>query len=159
MAGAYFRHLRTSDNVDVLVPVDDHAREVLAAFPLHSLVRCDTKNSRHPGQHRLFFGLMKAVSENTDKFGGDPEMLRTWLKTRLGYVDTLIGPDGTTYFVPKSMAYDSMPQDEFKAFLDRAMDVIATEVIPGADIDALISEAARRGALRRQRKSQLENAA
>jgi hypothetical protein len=45
---------------------------------------------------------------------------------------------------PRSTNFDSMDEIEFREYLDRALEVICTEIIPGLDIRALKAEGERK---------------
>ena len=122
---------------DRLAPVDDIQREELQKIANGQDLIVETKRARNPKQHRLYFALLKITLDNCDDFK-TTEMLLTWLKVKLEYVDTMIMPTGETVFVPKSIAFANMDQTLFAEFFDRSIDVIVHRY--GFDRPALLAE-------------------
>ena len=94
-------------------------REVMVTF----------HTARNPGQHRLLFAMLNFVLEHSDQFD-DKDTALVGLKIACGLVDTYIDERGKCFFIPRSIAFESMPQDEFAAFFDRAVHVIADRWMP-----------------------------
>lgn len=118
------------------VPCTSFDAEQVDRYAIGSVVEASLHQPRSEKASRLFWVVLGKVLENTEY--PTTEALATALKIRLGHVHavTLIG--GGMHFEPKS--FRDFDRDEFKQFFDRAMDVLATEVIPGLDIQAVIDE-------------------
>lgn len=125
MAKAVFRHVGAS-----LVPVDEQALEALRAIPLGRDVMVSVKVARNPKHHRLLFAMLNLIVQRTNKFDGTDEAL-TALKIACGLVDPYIDAEtGKTFFVPRSIAFESMSQDEFSGFFDRSVFVATSRWFP-----------------------------
>ena len=122
---------------DRLCPADDIQREEFQKIPMNDNVMVEIKKARHPQHHRLFFALLNLTIHNTEDFPS-VDLLLTWLKIKLGHVETVIWEEGKTYYVPKSISFTSMDQMEFREFFDRAIDVIVQKY--GWDRPALLQE-------------------
>jgi hypothetical protein len=56
-------------------------------------------------------------------------------------VEPVITPEAEIIMCPSSTAFDAMPEDEFKAYFDQAMQIITSIIVPGLDLDELMKEA------------------
>lgn len=120
------------------VPYSRADAEALAAYE-GKVVDMHLHQERTPGQMRLYRRLLKIVADNSEAFLFADD-LHTMLCTRCGLADvTFLNTDPIKMMVePRSSgALDAV---EFTAFFNRAMYILATEVIPGLDIDVLIRE-------------------
>lgn len=122
---------------DRLAPRDDIQRELLQAVPADRDGEWIGRYSRHPNHHRLFFALLKLTLDNTDDFTS-MDMLLTWLKVKLAYVDVLMTGEGKTVYLPKSISFASCDQVTFREFFDRSIDVIVQRY--GFERPALLAE-------------------
>lgn len=120
-------------------PLDEERiRELPAGKPLKIVA---TQPRRSSQQNRLYWSLLKVVTENLDQ-AVTPEALHGWLKLRLGYFHTIRQRNGETVQVPASAAFDKMTHGEFTAFFQAAKDLIITQIIPGTK-SAALEQAAR----------------
>jgi hypothetical protein len=55
--------------------------------------------------------------------------------------EPILTTEGEFIYVPSSTAYHAMPEEEFKIYFDRAMEIVASVIIPGLDLDELLKEA------------------
>lgn len=125
---------------NTLVPCAQLDEEVLMSFPEGKDISASLNLPRSSKQHRLFWALLQQVCHNSDYYS-KPEQLLLWIKIRLGYVESVKFHGDQTWWVPKSISFNSMGQDEFGKFFNDSVDVICTEVIPGMDPKDLINEA------------------
>lgn len=82
--------------------------------------------------HRLFFALLTIVYEAQEEPRLFPtaESLLECLKIALGHVREMKDLEGNIHFIPKSIDFASMSQEEFSEFFDRAVDVILKHILP-----------------------------
>lgn len=129
-----------------LVPVTPHDQEMIANLRAdkHYKAKLTWATPRSVKQNRFYWGgVLATIIENHD-FYVRPEPLHLWLKTRMGYVNKIAFHDGSVQMTVDSTAFDKMPPDEFRTFLDAAIMILCTEVIPGLDPKMLKSDAERR---------------
>jgi Protein of unknown function (DUF1367) len=69
---------------------------------------------RSPEHHRLWMQKVKFLLSCTEAFT-QLSHLRQWLTTGAGYVRWEAGPDGAMQAVPQSLAFETMPEAEFRA--------------------------------------------
>lgn len=111
-----------------LAPVDDAAKEGIGAYGNGEIIRVKLYRDRNPRHHRLFFGLLKLVFDNQDKYLST-EALRFAITVQAGYVDEIRLQGDTVALKPRSIAFHSMDQNEFKLFYDAALKAIP-ELLP-----------------------------
>lgn len=119
-----------------LIPADDQAQTELRRVPVGKLVQIEIKAARNPRQHRLLWSLLSLLAEHADF--PSPEAALIALKMATGLVDHVrIDKDGTTAIVPKSISYSSMPQSEFAAWFESAIQVVTQRWLPGMSSEVL----------------------
>jgi hypothetical protein len=126
-----------------MVPANEDAQRALAALAEGKDYLGEFKGARSLKQLKLYWSLMGLISENgifpSREFASDAT------KIALGHVDTVIFPDtGEAVFIPKSIAFQSMPQHDFSVFFESALDIICARWLGGANKDDIRKEAYRR---------------
>jgi hypothetical protein len=84
------------------------------------------RNIKH---HRMWFGLLKATLDAQDYFRTLDE-LHDAVKLAIGHSEERRTIDGQTYYHPKSIAFARMDQIAFRAFFDRAVELIIDRILP-----------------------------
>jgi Protein of unknown function (DUF1367) len=105
------------------VPVDDRSLEFLQARKDGVVFVADTNGARNPKQLALWWCLCKLVCEAEDL--PSTEKVSDDLKVSLGHADTYVHRDGSEYIKPRSIAFESMSQEEFNQLFKGAIRVIA----------------------------------
>lgn len=119
-------------HLGALHPVDDTGREVLRRLPSGEYVTVEFKRSRNIKHHRLYWGLVSLVWDNIDQERyPSPEDLHGAIKISVGLRTRIVMPDGTVAFMPGSIAWGKMDQDQFSVFYDRVCDAVAKWFLPG----------------------------
>lgn len=111
-----------------LAPVDDASREALGAYGNGEILRAKLYRDRNPRHHRLFFGLLKLVFDNQQRYLST-EALRFAITIQAGYVEEIRLSGDRVALKPKSIAFSKMDQHEFKLFYDAALKAIP-ELLP-----------------------------
>ena len=114
-----------------LFPLDDDGREMVAAVK-GKRVMVTAHAPRNLQHHRLLFALLRRICES-GAWQGDEEGLLEWLKIGTHHVRTVVGPDGKVYYVPESINFESMSQDKFRRFFDRAVYLICSRLLDRED--------------------------
>jgi hypothetical protein len=107
-----------------LQPLDDQATEELRRLPIGKAVYVELKAARNPRQHRLLFGLLKALTDNTDLFPSVDSALVA-MKIGTGLVDMSV-VDGQTVMIPRSISFANMDQAAFSTWFDDAIRLVST---------------------------------
>jgi hypothetical protein len=106
-----------------LVPADMHAQEFVESIPDGKRLLVDAKRPRSPENHAHFYHILRAALEHLEGYP-DEETLLDSLKMATGHVRQIMLVDGTMAFIPKSIRFASMPEDQFQRFKDRALFVL-----------------------------------
>lgn len=117
-----------------LVPVSDRDAMRLADYPTGAEVEVSFHRKLSHKQLALFWSVLDDVLPSTDYL--DSKLLAAALKVRLRYVESFWSIGGGLHIQAKSLS--DMSKEEFSAFFDAAMQVLATEVVPGLDIDSVV---------------------
>lgn len=116
----------------VLVPVDDDGRELLGALKVEKPVLVHVHAARNPGHHRMLFAVFKVLTD-AGVWDADMDALLEWMKFATGLVRNAIDHKGNVHTVPRSIAFESMPQDQFRRWFDRVIYVICQRLLKTAD--------------------------
>eukprot|EP01050_Picozoa_sp_SAG11_P002845 SAG11_NODE_148_length_14747_cov_217.933517_22_plen_139_part_00 len=117
---------------------DENSQEVLQRLP-DGFVVCDLKQPRNLKHHRLFWGLMRKVFENQERYKTLNEMVIA-VKVGVGHCDQYPLKNGNICYIPKSINFESMEQLEFNEFFDRSVNLIIKDIMTGTDKKALLAE-------------------
>jgi len=137
-----------------LIPVDDRAIDAIGKVPLGEAFGIRIMRERSLPQHNLFWAVLDHVGRAT-KFE-NAERLLVALKIRLGRYDLMKMPNGQVVPVPNSISFGAMTQGEFQTFMDDAIGLICSEVLPGVTSEQLLAQA---GAMLAPRQGQEPKAA
>lgn len=123
-----------------LMPSNHDAEEEYKKLKMDEQVHVVIKKPRNLSHHRKWWALISLIHENQTRYE-TKEQLVAALKFYLGHVDTFLLRDGsTTGFLPKSISFAKMSQEEFGQFYDRTLDFVCEKVVPGLDKEATRSE-------------------
>lgn len=117
---------------NTLVPADPAALELVQSIKPGGSLWLRGNRARNPRRHRLFWALVQIIKDNTDA-RQSPEAIADYLKIRGGHVEVFRRPGGEVVEVPKSISFAKCSEGEFSEFINRLMQVIRTEIIPGLD--------------------------
>ena len=123
-----------------LSPVAAFDAERLERYGIGADVEVTIKQRRSLPQMRLYWSMLARVVENTDGWPTS-EHLHEALKQHLGYTQPLKTVDGRTVWIADSIAFAKMDAAEFRVFFDRAVETIATAILPGVDPFLLVKAA------------------
>ena len=121
-----------------LAPATDDAEAWLRKIKPGDVIEVDVVRPRSQRFHRLFFSLLKIVSDNIDNCSADN--LLDVIKLGTGHTKIVELPDGGFYTIPKSISFSAMDQDTFSAFFTKSVDYVIAAILPGIDRDALTYE-------------------
>lgn len=113
------------------VPVSEAARDFHAKTKLGQVVDLRGRRPRNPGHHRKLFALLGLLADNRDEFASTEDAL-LGLKAVLGHGTwkKLHPKAEREVFVPDSIAYENMSQDEFEAFYELAIAAVLRWWLP-----------------------------
>jgi hypothetical protein len=124
---------------NILAPMEQTALNVLGSIKNGDMLFVSIHQPRNILQHRFYWALMNKVASNTDKWP-NAESLSDAVKIATGHCEPHYRISGEAWLKPKSISFASMPQADFKEYMDKAFTVICRDVIPELDITALQRE-------------------
>lgn len=127
-----------------LVPADFVAEEFLDSLAEGKEILIDWRKPRHPENHRHFFAILRLACEHLPDYP-DTDSLLDALKIACNHVRPVMKADGEMIFLPKSINFASMGEEEFKRFKNRALWILSR--ILGFDAADLLPEIDSRNAL------------
>ena len=96
-------------------------------------LRIESTRPRNGAHHKKLFALLQLVAENSETYDTVEKALVA-IKLVSGYTDPFIDPiSGKLTQMPKSIAYESMDQDEFDKFYQAAIDGVLSYILPQFD--------------------------
>ncbi|TZG25625.1 DUF1367 family protein [Sphingomonas montanisoli] len=117
-------------------PVSAAARDFHAKTKLGQTVQLTGRRPRNPGHHRKFFALLGILVDNTDQFASTEDaLIAVKAATGHGVWKKLHPKADREIFIPHSIDFASMPQDEFEAFYNLAFAAIIRWWLPVAAND------------------------
>jgi hypothetical protein len=126
-----------------LVPVHLADAEVGRSLTVGKIYKVEIKESRRRslGQHRLLFALIKIIVENSpcETPLTDRVVLQA-LKLKTGLVDLAKLPSGEILMFPKSISFQTMPQEEFNEWFEKALFVMSRDFVPDLTVAAARAE-------------------
>lgn len=141
----YCRVTEGFNGVRSLTPDDAKSEALLASVKVGRVVLVKTKSARNPKQHRLLWALAAMIAENVERFT-DAEHVVHELKLHTGHVErkqiNVPGLGVVFQEWPKSIAYESMPQEEFAAWFDKVIAYVASDIWMGITSTAIRNEIA-----------------
>ena len=128
--------LHFTKTVQGFVPVSTAAREFHAKTKIGQRVELKGRRPRNAAHHRKLFALLALLADNRDEISSADDAL-LGLKAVLGYGSwKLLHPKAEReVFVPDSIAFENMAQDEFEAFYEQAIAAVRRWWLPVADND------------------------
>ena len=124
--------------IPVLVPNCVDAVEWLKKTKLDQGVLIDPRRPRNIQHHRKLFALLNLAVDNWPVDITDTALLGL-IKIKTGHADPVQAADGNIHWIPRSINFESMDQDEFAPFYEKAIQLIALAL--GVDAETLDNEA------------------
>lgn len=100
------------------------AADALGKYALHSDVEVTFKKRRSLPQLRLFWAMLQNVVDATGAYPTAEHLLDA-MKVEMGYTSPMRLLSGDVVFVPDSIALNRMDSAQFRAFFDRAVELLA----------------------------------
>lgn len=131
--------LKTPSGLRGATPADQDAwakfRRRLETMKPGRWLRVEFSSPRHGKHHRKFMALLQLIVENSEVYDTIPKALVA-VKLCVGHFDLMVDPTtGEISKVPRSISYESMPQEEFDQFYSQAIDAVLQHVLPTMDRD------------------------
>lgn len=126
--------------LDGFAPANDDAAEFFGKCKLGQLITLDGKQARNLKFHRLFFAILRLISDNSNPHISEAAALH-FAKLAAGVGEAVTDSRGETHFVPGSISFGSMDQQAFDAFVQAAIPPLVGRFMRGSAPDDVITEA------------------
>ena len=126
--------------LDGFIPASDEAQDFFAGVKLGTIVELKGGKVRNGKYHRLYFAILKLISENSNPHIS-PAAALYFAKLVTGTGDAVIDSRGETHFIPGSISFAKMKQDDFEAFVQQSIPPIVGRFMAGSAAQDVIEEA------------------
>ena len=110
------------------IPSTDSDREIAVKIGQGELIEAEFKKGRNYEFHKKFFVLINIGFENQEK-EKNFALYRAKLMIQIGCCDVILLDDGSANFIPWSISYDKMPDNNtFEEVYNKAVDYIARQL-------------------------------
>ena len=125
-----------------LVAADDHTHEYMKKLSLTDVLLGDFAKPRNVAFHRKYFALLNTAYEmwdaphqavhNGKTYEVEKSMgeFRKWIIVMAGHHDPVVYPSGQLKFVPRSISFAKMTEDEFTSLYSDTINAIIKHVLP-----------------------------
>lgn len=121
-------------------PVNDEAEELYHRVKFGEIVELTGTKVRNGAYHRLFFAMLKLISENSNPHIS-PKAALHFAKIASGTGEVVTDSRGEKHFVPGSISFAKMDQAAFEAFVQSAIPPLVGRFMRGTAPDDVINEA------------------
>lgn len=121
-------------------PVNEEAEELFHRVKFGEIVELTGTKVRNGNYHRLFFAMLKLISENSNPHIS-PKAALHFAKIASGTGDVVTDSRGEAHFIPGSISFAKMDQASFEAFVQSSIPPLVGRFMRGTAPDALINEA------------------
>jgi len=125
---------------DGFVPANEDGQDFYARIKSGEIVELKGVKVRNGQYHRLFFAMLRLVSENSNPHISEAAALH-FAKMATGTGEFVTDSRGRDVFVPGSISFARMDQTAFKDFVQTAIPPLVGRFMVGTAPDDLISEA------------------
>lgn len=122
------------------MPYNDEAQEFAARCKVGEVVELKPSRVRNEKHHRLFFAILKLISDNSNPHISEKAALH-FAKIAAGVGDVVTDSRGETHFVPGSISFAKMDQAGFEQFVAAAIPPLVGRFMRGTAPDDVIAEA------------------
>lgn len=122
------------------VPFNDEAQEFFSSLKHGEIVELKGAKVRNGKYHRLFFTMLKLISENSNPHIS-PKAALHFAKVATGTGEVVIDSRGQSHFVPGSISFAKMDQQAFEAFVSMAIPPLVGRFMAGTAPKEVINEA------------------
>lgn len=126
--------------MDGFRPFNDEAQEFADRCKLGDVVELKPVRVRNGKYHRLFFAILSLISENSAPTITPDEALY-FAKMATGTGKWINDTRGVEHFVPGSISFAAMKQDDFEAFVQAAIPPLCRRFMHQTAPESVIAEA------------------
>jgi hypothetical protein len=121
-------------------PMNDEANDLMTSCKFGEIVELKATKVRNGRYHRLFFAMLKLISENSEPHIS-PKAALHFAKLATGTGELVEDSKGDKHFVPGSISFAKMDQDAFENFVGTAIPPLVGRFMRGTAPKAIVDEA------------------
>ena len=136
--------IRLEKHGGVLIPSLPEDELALERIKRGQIVETELKRPRNAKFHKKYFALLGIVLENT-KYDTNEQLLHL-IKLKLGHYETIINTNGKVIYIPKSISFSSMYDDDFNKFYNNTVNIVLRDFLTNwqdSDIQNAIDQVVR----------------
>lgn len=121
------------------VPACETSERLAKRVAVDELIETDwkSKSTRSVKWHRRYRAMLQLIYANSERFKSDDDV-HLWLKHKTGFYDAMFeDANGGKWYVVRSIAFDCMTADEWEQWWQKAIDVVAAEILPGIELPVI----------------------
>ena len=120
------------------IPADEDSVKLFNSMKVGEEISFDykVKKQRNYANHKRFFSMLKGIVDNSDQYKTTDNLL-SMLKLKVGYFEIVISHRGEQLYIPKSINFSTMKEDEFQSFFSDCINIIL-EFMPEEDVDSVM---------------------
>ncbi len=119
-----------------LIPIDDASVKAVSKIKIGYDIFCEYKPRRNYKNHKRFFSLLQGVVANQEYYKNVDNLLDV-IKLKTGHYKTVVSHNGEALYIPESISFHSMSENEFQEFFSNAIDVLL-EFMPEESVNMII---------------------
>lgn len=127
-------------NLSGFVPFNEEAQEFFSSLKHGEIVELKGTKVRNGKYHRLFFTMLKLISENSSPHIS-PKAALHFAKVATGTGEVVTDSRGQSHFVPGSISFGKMDQKTFEYFVETAIPALVGRFMVGSAPQDVIAEA------------------
>ena len=112
-------HVYVNDSGDFR-PADEATRDRMNRLRKGQYYSFQYKRIRNYQFHKKYFAMLKLAFDNQEEFSSE-EWLRRYTMLGIGRVETVITRDGKTVYMPESISFDKMDENEFEEVYQKTL--------------------------------------
>lgn len=121
-------------------PANEEAQEMMASCKFGEIVELKATKVRNGKYHRLFFAMLKLISDNSEPHIS-PKAALHFAKLATGTGELVEDSKGDKHFVPGSISFAKMDQAAFEEFVGTAIPPLVGRFMRGTAPKAVVAEA------------------
>ena len=124
-----------------LYPVDEHVENEVAKIPEHEPRLFESKKVRSPQLHRYYFAFLgncyHHLPEHIEQQYPNFHAFRKAMQMYAGHYDIFISLKGEEMLIPKSIAYESLDEDQFRELITNIKHILRTHIFDPETLEKL----------------------
>lgn len=110
------------------VPASAVDEDLLQTYKAGQVIKATIKRPRNGAHHRKMMALLQVVFANQDKYDTLQDLL-VEIKLKAGHYEEHVTMKGKLIYLPKSINFSSMTQDEFVPFYEKVLTIVLRDFL------------------------------